>query len=173
MTKYSGMMVAFGFLLFGCYESEVSCPAPRPVLVDAADILVDAGTDAAPSDSPCPVNPYLREDDFTVHVLTPVIELRPGTETTIMVCVQRGARFEEPVLLRNTWAPDSVHVEVRENRPEDIDGITVLRVRVNPVEEDPTSPGSYRAPRMSFFAGSGFDLATTFTVDFTVGPAER
>lgn len=165
MKNLSVFLVSVLFLV-GCYESEVSCP-----VVDAGPVAV-ADADL-PAPSPCPENPWLREDDFSVHVLTPIVELRPGTETTILVCVQRGARFEEPVILVNSWAPEYVQVEIRENRPEDTDGVTAIRVRTVSLEEsDGGSPGEFRAPRMSFSASEGFDLSHTFTVDFTVGPAE-
>lgn len=165
--KYLSVFLVSVLFLVGCYENEVSCPvtsdAGPPVFVDAE----------LPAPSPCPENPWLREDDFSVHVLTPIVELRPGTETTILVCVERGARFEEPVILLNSWAPEYVWVEVRENRPEDADGVTAIRVRTVSLEASGgESPGEFRVPRMSFSAISDFNLSHAFTVDFTVGPAE-
>lgn len=101
----------FAILLVGCYETP-TCPLPE----DAGP--ADAGVDAPAVDS------GILAGDFRMTVVTAPIQVRHGEDVTVLVRIDRGPGFDDPILIRSLGIPEEVTLHPRENRPEDIDGIT-------------------------------------------------
>lgn len=121
----------------------------------------------------CPTPPEREVDPFTVDfrvlVMNDPIVLIPGVDTEIIVQVLRHPDFDTPVLLSAFALPEYVSVHSRENREEDIDGITVLVVRTTSLERSGgESPGFYRFPRFVVQGTDGEGTIHPYTAQFTV-----
>jgi hypothetical protein len=143
MSKLPFVLACLFLLQTGCTTAHVVEDAPCEASTAPEDTTVTTG--------------------FRLTVLTPLVVLVPGEQTTLLVRIDRSPGFDAPILVRTAGLPEGVFSQPRENRLEDVDGIVVLILWMSS-----DSPGDFRVPNFVVQGSDGEGLLNIDRANFAI-----